>query len=205
MNHSDSLALLMNHAGLVDGPRLEDGIVGMLRPFQGIVERNLHEVVDALFHSHVALAGEMIHKDLPRSVLIILSNLKTWAIRPDGALQRNRLLDESGLKRLEQWHDIVESATLGYMASQTHAYALYHYMYYVCQHDVAAELSQAAIIAAVEDSLSQHEDYKLAAVNICLKYPAIGTRFRGQVAALLSSAESGELQTALTRFLRPDK
>ena len=180
--------ILMNHAGLVEGPWLTTGLLGMLRPYQGILEVNLHEVIGCLHSLSPELRKENIDREIVLAVLMINANLNSQAINPSGALRRNKLLKDIDLKRLEMWSVVIETASVRYFSKFGDSLALGYYLQYLASYDVGEHLNVICAEAAIADSLRQDGSYQLAATQVCLKYPAIGRRFREKAELLLSAA-----------------
>src|SRR5687768_8570129 len=91
------LLLLMHGSGTydADGQPLvaEDGFLGSLRPYRGLVEKNFHLVMEALF-----TVGEILHRspqverELVHSMWTMCSLARCWGLHPEGMLQRNKLI-----------------------------------------------------------------------------------------------------------------
>lgn len=190
----------MNHAGLVEGPRLTDGLLGMLRPYQGIREQNLHEVIGCIFSLKADLQGDAVDRGIVLAFMTISTTIKEWGTHPRSMLRRNHILDDAALKRLEAWSLIIDTACIRYLSKLSDAVALYHYLEYLATYDATGQLNASATEAAIHDAFSQDDDYKLAATQVCLKYPAIGGQFRATAASLIPLTQPGELRNRLAEL-----
>src|SRR5690242_16205814 len=117
---TDAIQTLATHSGHIEGLRLSDGITGMLRPYQGLIERNIHEVMECLFILSHRLSSDTIDTIIPLSILKILSRLREWGIEPEGMLRRNHLIDELSLDRLTSWASIIDFAARFYLSKKSH-------------------------------------------------------------------------------------
>lgn len=200
MGKSEAIGILLSHAGIADGPRLRDGIVGMLRPFVGVEERNFHEVVECIFLLHDELKSDKIDTAIPHSLLSIIAQLTGWAILPNSMLRRNSLISESDVARITSWVNIIESTSLRYMTRCNHAIALSAYLEYLLLENVEQFVAHAAMFAAIADSFDQDDDYKEIAINVCTKYRAAGQHFKGQIACLAIQKVGPELSAAILKY-----
>lgn len=105
--------LLLHSCGHPDTghPTGSSGFIGSLRPYRGLNEENLHEVMAAI----VALAPEIAHQPyVDREIVDALWSLscttRNWGLNPNGVLRRNGLISGDDLARLEQWIDAIEWA-----------------------------------------------------------------------------------------------
>lgn len=93
---------------------LEEGFLGSLRPYRGLMERNFHIVMEALL-----AAGETIHREpqvdreLVDSLWSMCSLARHWGLHPEGMLQRNHLITKADAERLEVWIEAIERTAQG--------------------------------------------------------------------------------------------
>lgn len=200
MDKSEAISILQSHAGIADGPRLRDGIVGMLRPFVGVEERNFHEVVECIFLLHDELKSDKIDTAIPHSLLSIIAQLTGHAILPNSMLRRNSLMSESDVARMTSWVNIIESASLRYMMRRNHAIALSAYLEYLLLEDVEQFATHAAMFAAIVDSFDQDDDYKEIAINVCTKCRAARHCFKDQISCLATQKVGPELSAAILKY-----
>lgn len=98
----------------VNHPKMENGFLGMLRPFSGeLIEENYHEVVKAI----QILADDLRdHKKIDREVISAVWGIchltRSWAIDPKGMLQRNKLIKKEQIEKLEKWVESISYATM---------------------------------------------------------------------------------------------
>lgn len=98
----------------VKHPKMENGFLGMLRPFSGkLYEENYHEVIAAIKTLADEIRGkEKIDKDVISAIWGICHLTRSWAIEKEGMLQRNNLITEKQIKILEKWVEAISYAIL---------------------------------------------------------------------------------------------
>jgi hypothetical protein len=104
--------LLLHSTGHPDvhHPTWERGFLGSLRPYRGLREANLHEVMAAL----VALAPELRRERVDREVVAALWGIcmlaRLCGLHPDGMLRRNGLISDEDVARLDAWVQAIQWA-----------------------------------------------------------------------------------------------
>jgi hypothetical protein len=68
----------------------------MLRPYQGLHQEVLDDVLDALRARADALTEPRLDRHLVTALWAIQHFGRAWALEPDGMLRRNRLISEPG-------------------------------------------------------------------------------------------------------------
>jgi hypothetical protein len=202
MDKFDATQLLLDHAGITEGPRMEDGIIGALRPYQGLIERNLVEVLNCIFYLKDDLATEKVNNDTIRSVLVILRTMREWGMSPTGMLRSNRLINNDSFVKLEIWYNIIETTILRYLSRTSHAIALSRYLEYLAGYDQKDAIAEDAVCAAIADSFNSSEEYQLTSLAVCVKYPQVGYRFGDQVAQLNLVTPAGDLKSVIAEYLK---
>ena len=99
---------------------------------------------------------------------------------------------------------MIELVSIRYLSRLTDAVALYHYLSYLVDYDAGDLFSKPVVEAAVADSFDESDDYKLIAVQVCIKYRTIGRQFTDRAAILLSSTPAGVLRDKLSQFIEHD-
>ena len=85
----------------INHPKMENGFLGMLRPFSGkLNEENYHEVIKAI----KTLADELRDKEkIDREVISAIWGIchltRSWAIEKEGMLRSNNLINEEQIKK----------------------------------------------------------------------------------------------------------
>lgn len=200
MDRIEAIGLLQSHAGIADGPRLRNGIVGALRPFIGIQERNFHEVMECVFLLHEELGSDEIDTRIPHSLLTIVATVTGWAILPNSMLRRNGLINEQDLGKLTSWISIIGSTSIRYMRKLSHSVALSAYLEYLFSTDVG-NVPHKAAFAAIKDSFNQDdEDLKVIAIDVCSKFRGPRDQFSDQIAKLSEQNVGRELGAAILNF-----
>ncbi|HEX8912417.1 MAG TPA: hypothetical protein VF796_08655 [Humisphaera sp.] len=128
--------LLMHGSGVYNDAgepmALDDGFLGMLRPYRGLRENNFHVVMQALL-----VVGQRIHqadsvdRPLVESLWSTCSLMRAWGLHPSGMLRRNKLITEADARRLETWIDIFERSALGLLGGCPPHYEVERYAQYV--------------------------------------------------------------------------
>jgi len=136
MDYDEAKYQLRLHAGVIDAARgewiLDDGFLTSLRPYRGLQEKNLHQVMEALL-----IVGERIHRDsqIDRDLISTVWSMcwyaRIWGLNPDGMLQRNSLITANDITRLELSIGTVEQTALSLLEGQPPHFAVYHYAQYI--------------------------------------------------------------------------
>jgi hypothetical protein len=130
------LLLLMHGSGTSDaeGQPLfaEDGFVCSLRPYRGLIEKNFHLVMEALFTVAETLhRSSHIERQLAHSLWSMCLLAKDWGLDPAGMLQRNKLISLADTKRLRMWVEAIESGALGLLVGLHPCYQIERYAQYI--------------------------------------------------------------------------
>lgn len=203
MEKSEALEILLGHAGLDGGIRFETGLARMLRPFAGIREYTLHEIIECLYLLQGELASDRLNKAIPHAILKITATLQGAVQHPLSPLLRDRLIDTAGVEKLTAWLDIITSASLRYMRGLSHDVALSGYLEYLLREPPGLPYAEAPVHAALADSFGREPtivgeaDYITCAVLICARYPAVGDSFRERINSLTVKADDPDLIEAL--------
>ena len=129
------LLLLMHGAGTEDAegqPLIaKDGFVGSLRPYRGLIEKNFHLVMEALFTVGESLRdAPVVDRKLAHSLWSMCLTARHWGVHPAGMLQRNKLITPADTTRLEAWIDVVESTAMGVLLGHPLHYMIDRYAQY---------------------------------------------------------------------------
>lgn len=200
MLEDEAIFLLATHSGHLDGPRLEDGIVAMLRPYRGVIERNLHEVIECLFVLHKSLQSETIRTLVPLAVVKILSKIRDRAIEPAGMLRRNELIADADISKLLVWIQIIETVTIRYMSGLSHSIALSPYVEYLLSQGESQPISRGLLTAAISDTLLRSDEYRVDGIRLATKYPDVGIGFRDSIGSINRAEAEPELLSAIDSF-----
>jgi hypothetical protein len=96
---------------LAGSPPMENGFLGMLRPYGGLREESFHEVMAALEALAPSLAsGTTIDRQVMGSLWAICLFARAWGVEPEGMLRRNGLISTEDIQRLEEWIEIISWA-----------------------------------------------------------------------------------------------
>ena len=113
MTQDEAKEFLSFHSGRhsdIEHPKWENGFLGSLRPYKGILfEENFHEVIECirvLFAEPLA-EDEQIDRSVVSDVMSIIHLGRAWGVYESGMLRRNGLIKENDWKELETWIDII--------------------------------------------------------------------------------------------------
>jgi hypothetical protein len=116
---------------------LEDGMLGMLRPYRGLVEANYHAVMRALLV--LAASGGTVDRRVVRSVWMICERGRAWGVAQEGLLRRNGLIAPADVAWLDRaLSDITETA-LGWLAETPPGVLVERYAAMVVEHGPGSE------------------------------------------------------------------
>jgi hypothetical protein len=86
------------------------GLIGRLRPYRGLDERDFAELVQALITLHpVVFNAPAVERDLVAALWSLCQSTCTIGIDPKGLVVRNGLATASDVRALERWIDSIES------------------------------------------------------------------------------------------------
>lgn len=87
------------------------GFVGTLRPYTGLNEDNFHEVMAAIVAVAPHLADECcLDREIVSTLWSLCMTARNWGLHPNGMLQRNGLISEHDIERLDSWVEAIEWA-----------------------------------------------------------------------------------------------
>jgi len=98
----------------INHPKTERGFLGMLRPFSGeLIEDNYHEVINAIQVLTDQLRdNEKVDKEVISAVWGICHLTRSWAIDPEGMLQKNNLIKKEQIEKLKKWVESISYAIM---------------------------------------------------------------------------------------------
>ncbi len=116
MTPKEAKQALLYHSFLADDvhhPKMENGFLGMLRPFQGeLYAANFQEILQAL-----QVLGDDFRrqKQVDKEVMSALWGIcvfgRAWAVEPGGMLQANDLISAEQIEQMREWVDRIAYAT----------------------------------------------------------------------------------------------
>lgn len=118
MTEEEAKRLLMLHSfsidEAIDHPKGQTGFLMSLRPYRGLMEENLHEVMYALYILQKKLGPDAPHldRDIVTAVWTMCHLSRAWGVHPEGMLRSNRLISDEDVCRLEEWIDMISYAFL---------------------------------------------------------------------------------------------
>lgn len=113
MQLSEAKFLIRMHAGTVEGPKMDTGFIGCLRPYRGLDDENFEEVVEAIATVANDLeVGPQVDRDVIFALWSMCQTARIYGVREGGILTRNHLTSPDDRRKLEMWVNIIESMTL---------------------------------------------------------------------------------------------
>lgn len=104
--------LILDHAGFIitEG---KVGLVGRLRPFQGLLEEDFAELVQALIGVFPELqASSSVNRTLVAALWDMCHSARILVLNPDSGVRRNKLVAPDDLEKCQQWIEAIESFAL---------------------------------------------------------------------------------------------
>lgn len=101
VDYEAAVNVILRHGiGRDDAPQneacLQDGFLGVLRPFSGLREENFLQVMEAIIALRPHLEGKQAWETrLVEGLWGLTTRARLWGLDPDGMLQRNRLLSDA--------------------------------------------------------------------------------------------------------------
>ena len=121
MTTTEAKRVLERHARLqpLEHDDARGSFLAMLRPFRGVlIEAYYHEVMAALR----TLADELRQDRLDRAPVAALWTIchlaRSWALEPEGALQRDGRITPAQSEQLADWIDTISYATMNLLEGQ---------------------------------------------------------------------------------------
>lgn len=135
MAETEAIERLKHHSYFhedFESPRTQQGFLGMLRPFQGVLnEDNFHEVMQILGVLRNRFRGENVDRQLIANFWAICHFSRVWAIEKDGMLRRNNLIAKDQSFQLSVWLDCISSAIMCLLGGSTDEEAFADYKTYL--------------------------------------------------------------------------
>jgi hypothetical protein len=115
MTRQEARELLLLHSfGYHDleHPKMIGGFLGSLRPYQGLKEKNFHELMEAVHVLAPQLQGETVDREIISALWSICYSAWLWGLEPNGMLQRNGLIAPEDVRRLSEWVECLGFAVM---------------------------------------------------------------------------------------------
>jgi hypothetical protein len=158
MDTSAARRRLFVHAGF----ELDDahpGILQRLRPYVGVTESDIADVIESLVAMHAAVvATESIDRRLAAALWEICHFVRVLAVRPNSAIRRNRLADSATLDWLENWTDAIERFSVRMLNGSELSFCLTRVADLIAQGHVAHPAEFQFLLPALRDMSKDEED-----------------------------------------------
>jgi hypothetical protein len=115
MTSQEARELLLLHSFAyhdLEHPKMIGGFLGSLRPYQGLNEKNFHEVMEALYVLAPQLQMERVDREIVSALWSICYAAWLWGLDPGGMLQRNGLIAPEDVRRLGKWLECLGMAVM---------------------------------------------------------------------------------------------
>jgi hypothetical protein len=115
MTAEQAKELLLMHSFMhddIEHPKMTLGFLGSLRPYRGLREENLHEVMESLRVLAPELRQEKVDTEVMSALWGICVSARAWGVHPLGMLRRNHLITGADIERLEAWIGAIEYAVM---------------------------------------------------------------------------------------------
>lgn len=131
MELSEARRRILVHAGFeLDAETL--GLIGRLRPFRGIEERDFANLVQALVTLHPVITNApAVERDLVAALWYVCLSARTLGIDPQGLVVRNRLATPSDVRTLGIWIDSIESFSTRMLKGIELPYCIFRVLEYI--------------------------------------------------------------------------
>ncbi len=135
MTFKEARDSLLFHAGFVLRPN-QRGLLGKLRPYEGLLEEDFAQIVQALVALHPHLSSEAtVDRQIVAALWFIETSIRVQALRPNGLLRSNNLISDSDFARLSQWFEIFDSMTVQILQGLDLPFCMYHILEYLSDCD----------------------------------------------------------------------
>lgn len=115
MTTQEARELLLLHSfghGDLDHPKMVGGFLGSLRPYQGLNEKNYHELMEAVRTLAPELQRESVDREIISALWSICYCTWLWGLEPGGMLRRNGLIAPEDVRLLSDWLEYLGMAVM---------------------------------------------------------------------------------------------
>ncbi len=205
MDSSGAKAVLLRH--LECGPE-DDTILSALRPYRGVKDDHLVEVLHALLTAAPQLNGPTeVDRVLVHAIWELCRTVRAWTRGPHEPMFHGRqFVPPEEKRRLESWTDEVESITLSLLRGSSVAMAFFGLPWYVVDWGVGPQTAfLAPLFTEMLQELTKEESDDDDKVNLCRALGSMGPAARGAAAVIRTVGERSthpEVRAAVAEALR---
>jgi len=139
LSPKEAIELLQIHSFTyhdVHDPRMENGFLGSLRPYQGTLNHDAFlELMACIKTLGPNLSrGESVDRQIISNLWGICQLARAWAIYPEGMLRSNKLINDADVKTMDDWLDCISYAVMIFLETSDVTEALAPYNQYVEDH-----------------------------------------------------------------------
>lgn len=173
MDTSDAVKTILAHAGQGSGEKCRTGFLGSLRPFLGIQVENFHEVMESIIACSAILQSESVRAvRLGAAIWDMCHQARVYGVDQRGLLRSNNLVTEEEVATLENYLDVIESATINLLLGQPVAFAIARYYTFLENADIPPESTRNSIRPLLDVLLTDEDsDYVEMATRLIGKWP----------------------------------
>ena len=165
---------------------LDDGFLGMLRPYRGLREPNFHELMQAVFVLGAEFHSQpTVDREVVESLWSMCTLARHWGLHPEGMLRRNNLITSEDQLRLDRWIDVIESTCQFMLRGHAPESVVGFYAVYVFQFGIGGDVPffVALLVRALEKEAGTIPD------DVAKALGAIGAPAESALPALRQSSE----------------
>jgi len=146
MNRDVAREIILGHgSGYTDSNGepccLDDGFLGILRPYRGLREANFHEVMQAIFVLGADFHSEpTVDREVVESIWSMCGTARHWGLHPKGMLRRNNLISSDEQNLLSKWIDVIEGSCFILLRGNPPESAVGSYADYVSQFGASGDI-----------------------------------------------------------------
>lgn len=204
MDSFEAKTVLLKH--LKSGPG-DDSILSWLRPFRGVQNRHLAEILQALLVVAPELNGpEEVGRHLVHAIWELCRTVRAWTRGPHEPMFHGRqFISPSEKRRLDSWVDEVESITLSLLRGNPVSLAFFGLPWYVAEWGIGPQVGfLAPLFTGMLQDLADDAGNEDDQINLCRALGSMGpaARVAAELIQALGEGSSPELKAAATEALR---
>jgi hypothetical protein len=205
MDSAEAKAVLLRHQG---GEPEEDTILGWLRPYRGVNDRHLAEILHALLVAAPCLNGPTeIDRGLVHAIWELCRTVRAWTQGPREPMFHGlRFISPAEKRRLDSWTDQVESITLLLLRGRAISMAFFGLPWYVVEWGLGPHAAfLAPLFTEMLQELGEEESNDDDKINLCRALASMGSAARGAAAVIHTVGERAthsEVKGAAAEALR---
>ena len=197
--------MLLRH---VAGEPEDDTILGCLRPYRGVNDRHLAEILHALLVAAPGLNGPTeVDRGLVHAIWELCRTVRAWTRGPREPMFHGlQFITPAEKRRLDSWTEQVESITLSLLRGSPISMAFFGLPWYVVEWGLGPQATFLAplfteMLKGLGEEASDDDDK----INLCRALASMGSAARGASAIIRTAGERSrhpEVREAAAEALR---